>query len=353
MGQLTHTDSTNLRRAMASLPKIDLHRHLEGSLRLETLSEIGREKHLDVPAVDAEALRPYVQFTDDVPDFHGFLAKFKVLRHFYTDSESVARLTHEAVADAAADNVKYLELRFNPVALSAVHGFGLEQVTEWVVDAMNLAQQQFGIQTGLIIQIGRDEHPSVARALAHTAIDFRNHGVVGIDLAGDEILFPAAPFGPTFLWAKAQGLHITVHAGEVGPAANVREAVELLGAERIGHGVRAIEDPSTVAFLEREGIALEICPTSNQHTGVIPDLAVHPLGALRDRGVRVTINTDDPGISNITLTDEYVTVVEQMAMPAKAVSEAILCAAQSSFLPAEERSLLVARFRSLVEGEQV
>ena len=139
----------------------------------------------------------------------------------------------------------------------------------------------------------------------------------------------------------------------MGPAANVREAVELLGAERIGHGVRAIEDPSTVAFLEREGIALEICPTSNQHTGVIPDLAVHPLGALRDRGVRVTINTDDPGISNITLTDEYVTVVEQMAMPAKAVSEAILCAAQSSFLPAEERSLLVARFRSLVEGEQV
>jgi adenosine deaminase len=342
-------DATSLRSIIADMPKIDLHRHLEGSLRLHTLVEIGRQNGLDLPSFDPEELRPYVQVIDDPPDFHGFLAKFRLLRQFYTDRESVARLAYEVVADAAADNIKYLELRFNPVALSRFQGFGYEQVTEWVVDAVDLAQKDFDTAVRLIVQIGRDESQSVANALAQTAIDFLDRGVVGLDLAGDETGFPAEPFAPIFQRARAEGLHITIHAGEAGPAANVREAVEKLGAERIGHGVRSIEDDTTVEMLQKQGITLEMCPTSNQHTGTVADLAEHPFIRLQDMGVRVTVNTDDPSISNITLTDEYLTVIGKMAVPATSLTQAIIHATEGAFLPQQERDQLTAWFRSQLD----
>ena len=342
-------DATNLRSTMAGLPKIDLHRHLEGSLRLYTLAEIGRKNSLDLPTFDPEELRPHVQVTDDPPDFHGFLAKFRLLRQFYADRESVARLAYEAVADAAADNIKYLELRFNPVALSKVQGFGYEQVTDWVVGAVDRAQQDFDIQARLIVQIGRDEDLVVAEALVDAAIFFSHRGVVGLDLAGDETGYPAAPFAPVFQRARSEGLHVTIHAGEAGPAANVREAVELLGAERIGHGVRCIDDKSIVALLKRRGITLEMCPTSNQQTGVVADLGLHPFGRLQEMGVRVTVNTDDPSISNITLTDEYVTVVDKMAVPPASLMQTIIHAAEGAFLPLDEKEQLTAWFHSRLD----
>ncbi len=329
---------------LAAWPKIDLHRHLEGSLRLSTLAEIAREHGVDLPSWDLEELRPYVQIVDDPPDFQGFLSKFKLLRRFYSTREAVMRIAYEAVADAATDNVKYLELRFNPVALAKVQGFSYEEVADWVVSAVDKAQRDHDIRVRLIAQIGRDESVAVARQVAEVAAAFQNQGFVGLDLAGDEITYPAQRFAKIFQWAKAQGLHVTVHAAEAGPASNIRDAIELLGADRIGHGVRAMEDLAVMDLVIKHNVTLEMCPTSNLQTGVISKLGQHPLWAYQQVGIPVTINTDDPSISNTTLTDEYLVALRGIGIPLRVIRQMILTAAESAFLPEAERQRLARWF---------
>jgi adenosine deaminase len=337
------TDSTNqrsVRDVLAAWPKIDLHRHLEGSLRISTLAEIAQEHGVDLPSWDLEELRPYVQVVDDAPDFQRFLSKFKLLRRFYSTREAVMRVAYEAVADAASDNIKYLELRFNPVALAKVQGFSYEEVAEWVISATSGAQQDHDIQVRLIAQIGRDESIGVARHVAEVAAAYQDQGFVGIDLAGDEVSDPATRFAEVFHWARAQGLHITVHAAEAGKADNVREAIESLGAERIGHGVRAMEDLSVLDLLVKHNATLEMCPTSNLQTGAISSLGQHPLWAYQQVGIRVTINTDDPSISSTTLTDEYMVALRGIGIPLRAIRQMVLTAAEAAFLPEPERQRL-------------
>lgn len=331
----------NLRSILFNLPKIDLHRHLEGSLRLATLAEIAHEHGVDLPSWNLEQLRPYVQVVDDdQPDFHGFLAKFKLLRRFYSSREAVIRVAYEAVADAAEDNIRYLELRFNPVALAFNQGFSFEEVVDWVISATDQAQDDYPIQVRLIVQIGRHE-PQYARQLAEIAADRQERGVVAIDLAGDEITYPVTDFVDVFRWAKQQGLHITVHAAEAGPPSNVIAAIEMLGAERIGHGVRAKEDLSVIDLLNQQQVPLEMCPTSNLQTGIIPKLAQHPLFAFYQIGIPVTINTDDPSISNTTLTDEFLVATHGAGVPFRVLPEIILNAAKAAFLPEPEKKRLV------------
>ncbi len=335
-----------LRTKLSTLPKVELHRHLEGSWRLETLLEIARTYRLDLPSYDLETLRPYVQVINgDAPDFVAYLEKFKLLRRFYVSSDLIARIVSECIADAAADNIRYLELRFNPVALSKLRGFALEQVVLWVAEAAERAQWEHNINVKLIVQIGRDESVSMARRIAEIAVAAQPKGVVGLDLAGDELTYPATPFTGIFRWAKEKGLHITIHAGEVGPAANIREAVERMGAERIGHGIRAAEDPALMRLLAERGVTLEMCPTSNLHTGAVATLSEHPLRHYLEQDVRVTINTDDPGISNVSLTGEYMLAVQHMGIDLQMICQTILYAAAASFLPESERRGLITQLK--------
>jgi adenosine deaminase len=334
-----------MRAALAAWPKVDLHRHLEGSLRLSTLAELAQEHGVDLPSWDLEELRPYVQIVDDTPDFQGFLSKFRLLRRFYSTREAVMRVAYEAVVDAAADNIKYLELRFNPVALAKVQGFSYDEVADWVSSATNRAQHDHAIQVRLITQIGRDESLDVAWQVAEVAAAFQDQGMVGLDLAGDEINYSAIRFAEVFQWAKAQGLRITIHAGEAGPASNIQEAIKVLGADRIGHGVRAMEDLSVMDLLAKQNVTLEMCPTSNLQTGVVSSLGQHPLWAYQQVGIRVTVNTDDPSISSTTLTDEYIVALRSIGIPLRALQAMILTAADAAFLPEPERQRLVEWFR--------
>jgi adenosine deaminase len=336
----------DLRSILLNFPKIDLHRHLEGSLRLSTLAEIAEEHAVDLPSWSLEELRPYVQVIDgETPDFLNFLAKFKLLRRFYSSREAVMRVAAEAVADAAADNIRYLELRFNPVALALNQGFSFEDVTDWVIESTDEAQKKHGITVRLIIQMGRHE-PKYAPLLAEIAAARQHRGIVAIDLAGDEITFPATQFVTVFQWAKSQGLHVTVHAAEAGPATNVIEAVKLLGAERIGHGVQARGNDKVIELLRNKRITLEMCPTSNLQTGIIPKLAQHPLYAFHRLGIPVTINTDDPSISNITLTDEFVVANRGIGVPFSDLRQMTLNAAEAAFLPEPEKSRLIEWFKN-------
>jgi adenosine deaminase len=338
--------------ALKAMPKIDLHRHLEGSLRLETLIEIGHEFGLDLPLHNVERFRPYVQIIDDPQTHEAFLSKFHVLRHFYRSPEAIDRLAYEVVADAAADNIHYLELRFSPQALARVQGFALEDVTEWVIAAVRRASRDYGIEVGLIITLVRHDPLEQAKEVAEIACQRVGRGIVGLDLAGDEVKFPARPYTPIFKRAKEHGLGVTIHAGEWASALGIREAITDLYADRIGHGVRAIENSEILRLVRDSQKALEVCLTSNLQSGVVQRMSHHPLLDLLDLGTKVTLNTDDPSVSGLTLTDEYQVAVEVFGLNYAALRRVILNAAEVSFLPPDERKRLVARYEALLPVEQ-
>jgi adenosine deaminase len=323
-----------------TIPKVDLHRHLEGSLRLRTMSEVSRTLNLGLPQTGQ--LRTMVQINDDEPyTFENFLRKFETLRLFYRSPEIIARITREAIKDAALDGVRYLELRFTPVALSRAEKFDLGKVMDWVIAGMQQAVQETGIQVRLIASVNRHEGPEVAKQVVSLAADRRDRGLVGVDLAGNEAYYSCMPFDGVFRDAHSAGLHVTIHAGEWGGAQNVVEAIEFLGAERIGHGIRVMEDPRAVALARERGTVFEVCMTSNYQSGVIQNLAAHPLPAMLAAGLNVTINTDDPSISKICLSDEYRLAVETLGIPQQTLYALILNAARSSFLSEEGKRELI------------
>lgn len=334
-------------------PKIELHRHMEGSLRLETIAEIAREHQLDLPGHDLEALRPLVQVTEAPYTHRRFLSKFTILRHFYQSRQVIERVAYETVADAALDNVRYLELRFTPLALAKTRGFPLEQVTRWTIESIRQAEADHDIQVNLIISINRHEPVELGAKMANLALLFKDE-ISGLDLTGDEAAVPPQPFSGIFQQAQQAGLWITAHAGEWEGPQSIRDALEYLGATRIGHGVRSAEDADLVEELRERQIALEVCPTSNIQSGVFANPQDHPLRHLLKKGVPVSINTDDPGVSNITLTDEYAFAVRELGLSASDLKQTILGAARAAFLPEPSRDRLVSWFeRALTDCDIV
>src|SRR5688572_3650833 len=276
------------------LPKVELHRHLEGSLRLSTMLDIAHKDGVTIP-VSMLSLSGLVQVQDEDPlTFTNFLEKFKTLRLFYRSPEVIHRITSEAVEDAARDNIRYLELRFTPVALSRAEGFPLHDVIDWVITSSQEAAKKYKIKVGLIASVNRHESAELAEQVAWLAVEHIKDGLVGLDLAGNEAEFKSEPFYGIFKEAKQSGLRMTIHAGEWGPAANVREAIENLGAERIGHGVRVLEDENVVALARERGPVFEVCVTSNYQSGVVSSVKEHPLPRMLEAGLKATVNTDDP-----------------------------------------------------------
>ena len=323
-----------------SLPKVDLHRHLEGSLRFETIRELARSHGLGAGATGE--LRALVQVQENecfTPK--NFLSKFTPLRQLYSSPEIIARITREAVEDAAADHVRYLELRFTPAALSRVKDFPLSQVMDWVIEAARQAEAETGVVTRLIASVNRHESPTLAAQVARLAAGRLARGIVGLDLAGDEAGFPADPFARIFEQARRDGLHITVHAGEWSSGENVARAIDMLGAERVGHGIRVSESPAAMELARQSGTVFEVCLTSNYQSGAVPDIRAHPLPLMLLGGLNVTLNSDDPGISRIDLGSEYRLACEQLGLGIGPLRERVLAAAQAAFLPEGERQRLV------------
>ena len=331
------------------LPKAELHRHLEGSLRIETMLDIARMHGLTVP-ISILRLTGLVQIGDNEPyNFTNFLEKFKTLRLFYRSPEVIDRVTQEAVEDAARDNVRYMELRFTPVALSRAENFPLHDVMNWVCDSANRTAEKFGITVKLIASVNRHESPKMAEQVAWLASGMQDKGIVALDIAGNEAEFSGEPFAPIFREAKEDGLKITVHAGEWAGAENVREAIEVLGADRIGHGVRIMEDENVIALAKERGTVFEVCVTSNHQSGVTPELRRHPLPHMIRAGLTTTINTDDPSISRISLSGEFQTVNEQLGLSIMTLKGQTLNAVNAAFVSTAERERLVKEFQKGLE----
>ncbi|MBN1449506.1 MAG: adenosine deaminase [Anaerolineales bacterium] len=310
-------------------------------MRLQTMLDVAQAHGISL-SDNILRLSDMVQVQDEDPlTFQNFLAKFNTLRLFYKSPDVIHRVTREAVEDAARDNVQYMELRFTPVALSRAERFPLHDVMDWVCTSAAAAAEKFGIQVRLIASVNRHESPELAEQVAWLAAAHIEDGIVGIDLAGNEAEFSAKPFAGIFNEAKQAGLHLTIHAGEWGGADNVREAVEQVGAERIGHGVRVMEDENVVALTRERSTTFEVCVTSNYQSGVVPALSAHPLPRMLQAGLNVTLNTDDPSVSRIDLSHEFKLVREDLGVPLDILKERVLAAAQAAFLPEEEKSILV------------
>jgi len=314
-------------------------------LRLDTMLDIANQHGITIPA-DVLRLSTLVQVQEqDKFTFQNFLAKFNTLRLFYRSPDVIHRITREAIEDAAKDNAKYLELRFTPVALSRAERFPLQDVVDWVMTSAKEAAHKYNVVVRLITSVNRHESTDLAEQVAWIAAEHIKDGIVALDLAGNEAEFPSKPFYGIFKEAKQAGLHVTIHAGEWGPAGNIKEAIEELGSERIGHGVRVLEDENVAALARERNTAFEVCVTSNYQSGVVASLESHPLLRMFENGINVTINTDDPSISRITLSHEYYTACNELHMPQYTLKERIVAAAQAGFLPDTEKEKLVTQLK--------
>jgi len=326
--------------AIATLPKIHLHCHLEGSLQPQTFVDLAQRYGVSTRYRPGQPELPGPTDAAQVyefADFQEFLLIFAAVSRALASPDDYARLAREFVADALAHNVVYGELFVSPSVWRFFHReLDLRATMRAIVAELRAARAQ-GVEFSLIVDVTRNFGADSAMRTAQLAASMAGDGVIGIGLGGDEANFPAELFGEVFAYARAQGLHTVAHAGEGAGAHSVRAAVEI-GAERIGHGVRAIEDRSVVALLRERGIALEISPTSNARTGVISLEREHPLHELDASGVRITIDADDPAIFGTSISQEYALVAKSAG--AGALARFIAQAADAAFLEPHARRTL-------------
>ncbi len=313
-------------------PKIDLHRHLEGSMRIETIRELAMREKLDLPYGDEEAFNAEFRVIEsDERTLVRFISKFIWLRKLIADKEVLARLTYEVVEDAALDNVKYVEVRFNHYHLMK-RGIAEEDIVKALNEGIDLARKRYDIEVGLICGISRELPAECADSTVDFAVRYMDQGIVAVDLMNDERYAPEL-FVRQYEKARAAGLHATVHAGEAAGPINIVNAIQLLGAERIGHGSHIFwgEDADKVAL--DHNTMIECCLSSNVQTGAISDIHEHPINGMRELGIPVSINTDDPGVSDISLTNEYHVASEVLGISPEALKGILLNTADHIFRP--------------------
>jgi adenosine deaminase len=330
------------------LPKAELHCHLDGSVRPETLLELGREYKRAMPRDDAEALRDYMR-VDDARSLEDYLARFDVTLSVMQTAEALERIAYELAIDAGRDGVRYLEVRYSPV-LNLRGGLSLGAALEAPLRGIERAEREGGPIARIIVCGLRHMTPDVSLELAHLAVEYRRNGVVGFDLAGGELGNPAAVHAQAFSYARAHDLACTCHAGEGADASSVRDAVHVCGANRIGHATRLIEDESLTQYVNDRRIALEICLTSNVQTRAVESYQEHPLRRYYDRGMNVVLNTDNRLMSGTTLTDEYLHAARALGFTFDELCEIALNGFASAFIPWEERERLLARARRDIAG---
>ncbi|MCR4425366.1 MAG: adenosine deaminase [Firmicutes bacterium] len=285
------------------MPKVELHRHLEGAIRPSTILDLFRKNRGMFWDLSVDDIAPRIQIGPGDKSFLDFLAKFEFFMPCIASEADLSRITREAIEDCASDGIVYAELRFAPIFVQGLTGLSPARVVEAVLEGAR--ETPPGIDVSFILIIPQPEGERAGWETVRLARDYMDSGVRGIDIAADTRQVGLREYIRPLAWARSSGLGVTVHAGESEGPESVRIAVSELGATRVGHGIRAVEDGATLALLVERGTVLEVCPTSNVHTRVVPSIEAHPLMRLMEAGVRVTLNTDDPGISGITLSHEY------------------------------------------------
>ena len=322
-----------------NIPLVELHRHLDGNIRLSTILELARQHNIPLPAQDVESLRPYVQVTDPQTGVMAFIRKFKLPLAVLVDGEACRRVAYENVGDAKREGIDYIELRFSPWFMAEKNHLDPFMVVEAVVDGIAAGVRAFGVNVNLIGILSRTYGPEIAFKELEALLSQRE-AITALDLAGDEANFPAEWFTEHFRRARDAGWHVTAHAGEIMGADSIWHALRDLEAERIGHALSAVQDPNLMDYLADHRIGVESSLTSNVQTSCVKDFASHPIKTFLEHGICATINTDDPGISDIDLLNEYKIAAPQAGLTEQQIHQVQVNALDAAFLSEEEKQTL-------------
>ena len=330
------------RELLRSLPKTDLHCHLDGSLRLTTILELADKQKVKLPANDVEGLGKAIHKGEICKDLVEYLKAFDITCSVMQTEDALERTAYELAADAAAENVWHLEVRYAPV-LHTRRGLSLARINDAVLAGLKRARRDFDITTGVILCGIRNMDPRDSYRLAELAVAYKGRGVVAFDLAGGERGNPAKDHAKAFELIRENNMNTTVHAGEAYGPASIKQALHDCGANRIGHGTRLAEDGDLLAYVTDHRIPLEVCLLSNIQTSVIDDLSRHPMRLYFDLGVRVSLNTDNRLITDTTITDELWRAHVDLGFTLEELKVLLVQGFKSAFLPYREKRELLRR----------
>ena len=325
-----------------ALPKTDLHVHLDGSLRLETILELAKAEKVELPASDIEGLRAAIGCGNNFGSLVEYLRGFGITLRVMQTEAALERIAFELAEDAHRENVRYMEVRYAPM-LHTQRGLKLTKVVEAVLDGLRRARETYGIKATVIICGIRNISAESSYQMAELAVAYKGRGVVGFDLAGAEADFPAKHHRAAFQLVRDNNINCTIHAGEAYGPESIAQAIHVCGAHRIGHGCRLREDGDLMQYLNDHRVPLECCPSSNVQTGAVKDLASHPLKLYFDLGLRVTVNTDNRLITDTSVSKELYLVHSQMGVPFADIKSIILAGFKSSFQPFHEKQAALRR----------
>jgi adenosine deaminase len=319
-----------------SLPKADLHVHLDGSLRLQTIVDLAREENVELPSYEAAELRRIMHLGENCGSLAEYLKAFDVTLKVMQTESSLFRIAYELGEDAARENVRYMEVRYAPM-LHTQRGLKLTRVVEAVLAGLKSARDKFGIESNVIVCGIRNVSPASSLEMAELAVAYKGRGVVGFDLAGAEYDHPAKHHRAAFQLVRDNNINVTIHAGEAYGPESIAQAIHVCGAHRIGHGCRLREDGDLLHYVNDHRTPLECCPSSNVQTGAVRDLSSHPLKLYFNLGLRVTVNTDNRLVTDTTVSKELWLCHTQMGMSFRDIKSMIMAGFKSSFLPFHER----------------
>ncbi|QTH63818.1 adenosine deaminase [Psychrosphaera ytuae] len=321
------------------LPLVDLHRHLDGNIAPKSVWELAQKHNIELPGNSLEEFTPHAQIQGQTSDLLAFLEKLDYGVSVLADFDAVYRVAYENVADAKAQQLDYTELRFSPHYMAMAFNLDMTELVNVVADAVAAGSRDFGVKTNLIGILSRTFGTETCMKELDAILAHKDK-VIALDLAGDELNFPATQFVDHFKKARDAGLQITVHAGEAAGPESIWDAINLLGATRIGHGVAAIKDMKLMDYLVENTISIESCPTSNYQTATISDIRQHPLRTFFDHGVNVFLNTDDPAVSNIDILNEYKVAQEILGFNSEELSQIQRNGVKAAFLSDTEKQAL-------------
>jgi len=321
-------------------PLVELHRHLDGSVRLETILEIGLKNEVGLPAKTLEELRPFVQVTEPKPSILSFFKKFKWQTLVMIDYDTCSRIAYENVEDAKNEGIDHIELRFSPLFMAETHKLDPVGVTEAVVDGIQRGIENHHVSVNLIGIISRTFGPDICFKELKALLT-QKENIVALDLAGDEVKYPADLFVEHFKIARDVGWHSCPHAGEAAGPESIWQAINLLGAERIGHAGSAPQDPALMDYLSSNQIGVESNLTSNVQTTTVPNYASHPVKKFMQSGIKASLSTDDPGISAIDINHEYNIAAVKAGLSAEEILQSQKNALDCAFLSDSGKKSLI------------
>ncbi|HET7322553.1 MAG TPA: adenosine deaminase [Longimicrobiaceae bacterium] len=327
------------RNLLHRLPKAELHVHLDGSLRPDTMLELAAEYGVQMPKTDPEELRDYMH-VNDATNLVDYLARFDTTLSVMQTGDALERIAYELAEDLAKENVRYAEIRYSPI-LNSQGGLPLTETVEAPLRGLRRAEEEFGIRTGIIICGIRNMEPATSRDLADLTVAFKNRGVVAFDLAGAEYNYPAKKHRDAFFTVINKNMAATIHAGEAYGPESIHQALHYCKADRIGHGTRLYEDPDLMQYVRDFRIPVEICLTSNVQTHAVPSFGEHPLRLYFDEGIVLSLNTDNRLMSATTVTEEYWRAHEHLGFTWPELVDIALMSFDSAFLPWDEKQALI------------